>query len=145
MGFHLFLPTGPELGAKEHDEAMEKRSTQLAVVQRGRPITHTERWQKTTVAMLERHAAYLDLMSVLIRLRRHKAVSRAEIIRALIEFMIRSKIDFARFATVDEMVTFLVSRFRRVPNSGRWPLLLEPSLFDPQHAAVAEEHEAHDG
>lgn len=97
---------------------------------------HTEPWEKITVVMLERHAGYLDVMSVLIRLRHHKAISRAEIIRALVEFMIRSKIDFKQFATTDEMVTFLVAYFRRIPNRRRLPLLLESSLFHPERATA---------
>ena len=121
---------------------MAKRSTQLAVLRhRGRPVVHTEPWEKITVVMLERHAGYLDVMSVLIRLRHHKAISRAEIIRALVEFMIRSKIDFKQFATVEEMVQFLVQYFQRIPNRGRLPLLLESSLFHPERA-VAEQHDA---
>jgi hypothetical protein len=41
------------------------------------------------------------------------------------------------------MVTFLVSRFRRVPNSGRLPLLLESSLFHPERAEPEEQHGSH--
>jgi hypothetical protein len=123
---------------------MPKQFTQLALLpQRGRPIMHVEPWEKITVIMLERHAVYLDIMSVLIRLKHHKAMARAEIIRALVEFMIRSNIDFARFATAEDLVTFLVSRFRRVPNSGRLPLLLESTLFHPERAAAEEQHARH--
>jgi hypothetical protein len=119
---------------------MAKRVMQPAMVQqRGRPVSHVEPWEKTTVLMLDRHAAYLDVVSVLIRLKRHKAISRAEIIRALVEFMIRSKIDFARFASADELTTFLVSLFRRIPNSGPLPLLLESSLFHPGGATAEEQ------
>jgi hypothetical protein len=115
---------------------------QLAVVQpRGRPVVHTEPWEKITVVMLERHAAYLDVMSVLIRLKHHKAISRAEIIRALVEFMIRSKIDFKQFATIEAMVTFLVSHFQRIPNRGRLPLLLESSLFHPERAGAEQQRD----
>jgi hypothetical protein len=71
---------------------MAKQSTEV-VQQRGRPIKHVEPWEKITVVMLDRRAAYLDVMSVLIRLKHHKAMARAEIIRALVEFMIRSNID----------------------------------------------------
>jgi hypothetical protein len=117
---------------------MAKRVMQLAMVQRGRPVSHVEPWEKNTVLMLDRHAAYLDIVSVLIRLKRHKAIARAEIIRALVGFMIQSKIDFAQFATADELTTFLVSLFRRVPNSGPLPLLLESSLFHPEAAAIED-------
>lgn len=97
---------------------------------------HTEPWEKITVVMLERHAGYLDVMSVLIRMKHHKAISRAEIIRAFVDFMERSKIDFTRFATVDDMVAFLIIYFQRIPNRGRLPLLLESSLFHPERATT---------
>lgn len=114
---------------------MTKRSMQLAMMQRGRPTVHTEPWEKITVVMLERHAGYLDVMSVLIRMRHHKAISRAEIIRALVEFMEQSRIDFAQFATANEMTEYLIGYFRRNPNRGRLRLLLESRLFHPESAA----------
>lgn len=113
---------------------MTKQNRQLVTVQRGRPVMHTEPWEKITVVMLERHAGYLDVMSVLIRMRHHKAISRAEIIRAFVEFMGRSGIDFTQFASVDEMVEYLTEYFSRNPKRGRLPLLLESSLFRPAHA-----------
>ncbi|HYK02806.1 MAG TPA: BACON domain-containing protein [Thermoanaerobaculia bacterium] len=45
-----------------------------------------------------------------------------------------SRSNFKQFATVEEMVTFLVSYFPRIPNGGRLPLLLESSLFHPGRA-----------
>jgi hypothetical protein len=99
-----------------------------------RPLMHTEPWEKITVVMLERHAGYLDVMSVLIRMRHHRAISRAEIIRAFVEFMERSGIDFTQFSDVEEMVGYMTAYFRRNPNRGRLPLLLESSLFHPERA-----------
>jgi hypothetical protein len=107
----------------------------LARVQRGRPLVHTEPWEKITVVMLERHAAYLDVMSVLMRMRHHRSVSRAEFIRAFVEFMERSPVDFSRFASMDRMVEYLVRHFSKIRNRDRLPLLLESSLFHPERAA----------
>jgi hypothetical protein len=67
---------------------------------------------KTMLGMLDRHIAYLEAVSAAIRRRRCAVVSRAAIIRALIEFMQRSGIDFSRFGSADEMVPFLVELFR---------------------------------
>lgn len=96
-----------------------------------RQVEHTEPWTKVTLVMLDRHVAFLDAVSVLIRLRHHKAMSRAEILRGFIEFMERSRIDFSRFATVAELTDHLAAHFRQVPRRGRVPLLLESSLFHP--------------
>jgi hypothetical protein len=97
----------------------------------GRQVVHTEPWTKVMLVMLDRHVAYLDVVSVLIRLRHHRAMSRAEILRGLIEFMERSRIDFSRFATAAEMTEHLATHFRQVPGRGRVPLLLESSLLHP--------------
>jgi hypothetical protein len=121
--------------------SVAKRSTQVVLAHRGRPIMHTEPWEKITVVMLERHAGYLDVMSVLIRMRHHKAISRAEIIRAFVEFMMRSRIDFSQFATAERMVTYLVAYFSKIPNRGRLPLLLESSLFHPERTATEQRRE----
>ncbi len=94
----------------------------------GRPIVHTEPWAKVTVVLDEHHVVYLDLVSLLMRVRHRRAVPRAELIRAFVEFMAQSGIDFTRFATTDEMVEYLTAYFRRIANPGRMPLL-ESGLF----------------
>ncbi len=114
-----------------------QRSMQLAKVQRGRPLVHAEPWEKITVVMLERHAAYLDVMSVLMRMRHHRSISRTGLIRAFVEFMDRSPINFSQFATMEQMVQYLVRHFRRIRNRGQLPLLLESSLFHPERDGFA--------
>jgi hypothetical protein len=69
-------------------------------------------------------------MSGLIRIRHHKASTRAGLIRALIDFVAQSRVDFTRFANVDEMTDHLTRLFMRLPNCrDSWPAFLEPSLF----------------
>jgi hypothetical protein len=109
-----------------------KQSASPVSVVRGRPLVHTEPWEKITVVLLDRHVGYLDIMCVLMRMRHGKAIARAELIRAFIEFMDRSGIDFTQFASMDDMVAFLAKRFGELPRRGRqWPLLLESSFFQP--------------
>jgi hypothetical protein len=96
-----------------------------------RQVVHTEPWMKVTLVMLDRHVAYLDVVSVLVRLRHQKAMARAEILRGLVEFMERSGIDFSRFANVAELTNYLTARFRRSPRCGRVSPLLEARLCPP--------------
>ena len=63
---------------------------------RGRPIVHTEPWAKITVVLLDRHVAYLDRLAIDIRLKHGKAISRAELIRGLIEAAFQSGIDLSQ-------------------------------------------------
>jgi hypothetical protein len=112
--------------------------THLTVLQSvgsvGRPIVHTEASSKITLVMDEHHVVFLDLVSLCIRAKHGRAVPRAEIIRALVEFMQRSRIDFSRFGTIDEMIEYLRAYFQAIPNAGKLPLL-ESSLFSSTRGA----------
>ena len=74
---------------------------------RGRPIVHTEPWAKITVVLLDRHVAYLDRLAIDIRLRHGRAISRAEIIRALIESASQSGIDLSQADSLETLVELL--------------------------------------
>ena len=74
---------------------------------RGRPIVHTEPWAKITVVLLDRHVAYLDRLAIDIRLKHGKAISRAEIIRGLIEAAFQSGIDLSQADSIDTIVELL--------------------------------------
>jgi len=112
-----------------------RTATAVVTLPHGRPPVRTERWSKITCVMLDRHAAYLDVVSVLTRLRHHKPISRAEILRAFIEFMERSGIDFTTFASADDMRAYLVDYFRSIAPPGRLPLLLHAGFV---HTAEAD-------
>lgn len=75
--------------------------------QRGRPIVHTEPWAKITVVLLDRHVAYLDRLAIDIRLKHGKAISRAEIIRGLIEASFQSGTDLSQADSIDGIVELL--------------------------------------
>src|SRR5438046_8889843 len=75
---------------------------------RWRPIVHTEPWAKITVVLLDRHVAYLDRLAIDIRLKHGKAISRAEIIRGLIEAAFQSGIDLSQAESIDTLVDLLV-------------------------------------
>jgi hypothetical protein len=76
---------------------------------RGRPIVHTEPWAKITVVLLDRHVAYLDRLAIDIRLKHGKAISRAEIIRGLIEAAFQSGLDLSQADSIDTIVELLTS------------------------------------
>jgi len=75
---------------------------------RGRPIVHTEPWAKITVVLLDRHVAYLDRLAIDIRLKHGKAISRAEIIRGLIEAAFQSGIDLSQADNIDTLIDLLL-------------------------------------
>ncbi len=75
---------------------------------RGRPVVHTEPWAKITVVLLDRHVAYLDRLAIEIRLKHGKAISRAEIIRGLIEAAFQSGIDLTQADSIDTLISLLI-------------------------------------
>lgn len=74
---------------------------------RGRPIVHTEPWAKITVVLLDRHVAYLDRLAIDIRLKHGRAISRAELIRGLIESAFQSGVDLSQADSIETLVELL--------------------------------------
>ena len=89
-------------------QTREVRVSPATKSNRGRPIVHTEPWAKITVVLLDRHVAYLDRLAIDIRLKHGKAISRAEIIRGLIEAAFQSGIDLSQADSLDSLVDLLV-------------------------------------
>jgi hypothetical protein len=60
---------------------------------RGRPPVHSETWSKVSVVLFDRQIVHLDRLATDIRGTSGKVLNRAEIIRALIDGLIDSRID----------------------------------------------------
>ena len=80
---------------------------------RGRPDKHGEDWSKVTVVLLERQIHWLDKLALDIRKRTKASISRAEIIRAAIEAMEESDIDFTEAESGRELKTLFRKSLRR--------------------------------
>ena len=105
-----FVRVSAYTGAYSSDllQTREVRVSPATKSNRGRPIVHTEPWAKITVVLLDRHVAYLDRLAIDIRLKHGKAISRAEIIRGLIEAAFQSGIDLSQADSIDSLVDLLV-------------------------------------
>jgi hypothetical protein len=80
---------------------------------RGRPVILHEPWAKVTVVLPSRQVAYLDGILIDIRLKHGKALSRAQLIRSLIEAAFGLNIDLSQADTPDGIVELLVKNWRR--------------------------------
>jgi hypothetical protein len=60
---------------------------------RGRPPVHSETWSKVSVVLFDRQILHLDRLATDIRGKSGKVLNRAEIIRALIDGLIDSRMD----------------------------------------------------
>ncbi len=72
-----------------------------------------ETWSKITVVLLDRHVAYLDRIAVDIRLQRGVAISRAELIRGLIEAASKTGVNLSDAPGNLEMISLLRNAWAR--------------------------------
>ncbi|HEY4642156.1 MAG TPA: hypothetical protein VII75_12490 [Thermoanaerobaculia bacterium] len=70
-------------------------------------VTQPDSWAKITVVLLDRHVAYLDRIAVDIRLQYGFAISRAELIRALIEAASQTGLVLSDASNIKEMIAML--------------------------------------
>ena len=77
---------------------------------RGRPPVHREAWAKVSVVLFERQVASLDRLTHNVRKKIGKTMTRAEIIRALIDGLITSGIDITQHASEATLRAHVVER-----------------------------------
>jgi len=70
-------------------------------------VIQVDSWAKITVVLLDRHVAYLDRIAVDIRLEHGFAISRAELIRSLIEAASQSGLVLSDAADMRQMIEML--------------------------------------
>ena len=77
----------------------------------GRPPTHVESWTKVTVVLFDRQIAYLDGVVQSIRARSGNTISRAQLIRALVDAAYEAQIDLGVGGSEAELREALAERF----------------------------------
>jgi hypothetical protein len=74
----------------------------------GRPPVHDEAWTKVTVVLFDRQIAFLDRLAINIRAQSGAAMSRAQLIRAVVDGIAEAEIDLtAATSEADLKVTIL--------------------------------------
>lgn len=82
----------------------------------GRPPIHDEEWTKVTVVLFNRQIVFLDRLAATIRAQNGAAVSRAQVIRALVDAAADAGIDLSAARSEADMKAALLARFG--PQSG---------------------------
>jgi hypothetical protein len=77
---------------------------------RGRPRTHREVWTKVSVVMFERHVRELDRLPTAIRSKTEASLTRAEVIRALLDALGESRLDVATVASGAQLKRMLTQK-----------------------------------
>jgi hypothetical protein len=80
---------------------------------RGRRPTHTEHWTKVTVVLFDRQIVFLDRLAADIRAASGVAISRANVIRALIDSLSESDLDLTGTRSEADLKAILTARLGR--------------------------------
>jgi hypothetical protein len=99
-GEEIFLPP-----VESSDEDRPKK--------RGRRPSHTEHWTKVTVVLFDRQIVFLDRLGADIRAASGVAISRAHVIRALIDALSESDLDLTGTRSEADLKAVLTARLGR--------------------------------
>jgi hypothetical protein len=81
---------------------------------RGRRPSHTEQWTKVTVVLFDRQIVFLDRLCADIRATSGVAISRAHVIRALIDALTESDLDLTGTRSEADLRAIITARLGRV-------------------------------
>jgi hypothetical protein len=91
-----------------------KRSARVGVAPArrgpGRPPIHDEAWTKVTVVLFNRQIRYLDRLSASIRANTGAAISRAQLIRAVVDAVGEANVDLTAAPSEAELKMALLAR-----------------------------------
>jgi hypothetical protein len=79
---------------------------------RGRPPVHDEAWTKVTVVLFDRQIAFLDGVAARIRRESGVPVSRAQVVRALVDATAEAGVDLTAAASEADMKAMMLERLR---------------------------------
>lgn len=80
---------------------------------RGRRPSHTEQWTKVTVVLFDRQIVFLDRLCADIRAASGVAISRAHVIRSLIDALSESDLDLTGTRSEADLKAILTARLGR--------------------------------
>lgn len=76
----------------------------------GRPPVHDEAWTKVTVVLFNRQIVFLDRLAANIRAQSGAAISRAQLIRALVDAVADADIDLTSSTSEADLKATLLAR-----------------------------------
>jgi hypothetical protein len=94
---------------------------------RGRRRVHAEHWTKVTVVLMDREIVFLDRLVADIRAANGAAISRAHLIRALIDALAESDIDVTACRSGRDLTELFGQRFQPPSTTQNYPVPKGPS------------------
>jgi hypothetical protein len=104
-------PRRPTKRAK-HSKAIfaATRRTGLSTRKPGRPPVHEEAWTKVTVVLFNRQIVFLDRLAANIRAQSGAAISRAQLIRALLDAVADADVDLTTATSETDLKATILAR-----------------------------------
>jgi hypothetical protein len=79
----------------------------------GRPPVHDEAWTKVTVVLFNRQIVFLDRLAANIRAQNGAAISRAQLLRSLVDAIADADIDLTAATSEADLKTTILARLGR--------------------------------
>lgn len=79
----------------------------------GRPPVHEEAWTKVTVVLFNRQIVFLDRLAANIRAQSGAAISRAQLIRSLVDAVADADVDLTAATSEADLKTTILGRLGR--------------------------------
>jgi hypothetical protein len=89
------------------------RRTAAARRKPGRPPVHDEAWTKVTVVLFNRQIVFLDRLAANIRAQSGAAISRAQLIRALLDAVADADVDLTGAMSESDLKATILARLGR--------------------------------
>ena len=101
---------GPKKGKPSADIAAPTKRTVVEKRRPGRPPVHDEAWTKVTVVLFNRQIVFLDRLAASIRAQSGAAISRAQLIRALVDAVADADIDLTPSTSEADLKATILGR-----------------------------------
>jgi hypothetical protein len=110
-------PAPKRIGKSGNEIFLDRADTDARpVTKRGRRPSHTEQWTKVTVVLFDRQIVFLDRLCADIRAGSGVAISRAHVIRALIDGLTEAGLDLTGARSEADLRALFTSRLGRIRN-----------------------------
>lgn len=109
----------------------------------GRPPVYNEKWTKVTVVLFDRQIAFLDALTESIRIKKDASISRAQLLRALVDALGESGMDLTTCASTSDVKAAVLSRLSNAAAGSHRASLATLPGQNPNHRDEDDEQKGH--
>jgi hypothetical protein len=103
----------PTVPSPKVDAAARTKRVPTTARRPGRPPVHEEAWTKVTVVLFNRQIVFLDRLAANIRAQSGAAISRAQLIRSLVDAVADADIDLTSATSEADLKSTMLTRLGR--------------------------------